>query len=110
MYKRQANGLHADEIICGNGSEELLDVIARNYARSGDEILISAYGYIQFEMVARRQGAVLIKAPETDFTTDVDAVLRAVTAQTCTTRCQHFAGGAQLWHRVIARSSGLCAG
>jgi histidinol-phosphate aminotransferase len=78
----QANGLHADEIICGNGSEELLDVIARNYARSGDEILISAYGYIQFEMVARRQGAVLIKAPETDFTTDVDALLRAVTART----------------------------
>lgn len=77
-----ANGLKADEIICGNGSEELLDVIARNYAREGDEILISAYGYIQFEMCARRQGATIVKAPEADFVTDVDALLKAVTPRT----------------------------
>lgn len=77
-----ANGLEAEEIICGNGSEELLDVIARNYAREGDEILISAYGYIQFEMCARRQGATIVKAPEADFVTDVDALLAAVSART----------------------------
>ena len=77
-----ANGLDAEQIICGNGSEELLDVIARNYARAGDEILISAYGYIQFAMCARRQGATLIKAPEADFVTDVDALLSAVTDRT----------------------------
>ncbi len=77
-----ANGLEADEIICGNGSEELLDVIARNYARGGDEILISAYGYIQFEMCARRQGARIVKAPEADFVTDVDALLGAITDKT----------------------------
>lgn len=77
-----ANGLDVDQIICGNGSEELLDVIARNYAREGDEILISAYGYIQFEMCARRQGANIVKAPEADFVTDVDALLTAVTTRT----------------------------
>ena len=77
-----ANGLDAGDIICGNGSEELLDVIARNYAREGDEILISAYGYIQFEMCARRQGATIVKAPEADFMTDVDALLAAVTPRT----------------------------
>ena len=78
----RVNGLDADDIICGNGSEELLDVIARNFARAGDEVLISAYGYIQFEMTTRRQGAALVKAPETNFTTDVDAILSAITART----------------------------
>lgn len=78
----QANGLDPDQIICGNGSEEMLDVIARNYVRPGDEVLISAYGYIQFEMVANRQGAALVKAPEANFTTDVDALLAAVTSRT----------------------------
>jgi histidinol-phosphate aminotransferase len=78
----QANGLDADAIICGNGSEELLDVIARNFARPGDEILISQFGYIQFEMTANRLGATLVKAPEADFTTDVDALLAAVTDRT----------------------------
>jgi len=78
----QANGLDVDQIICGNGSEELLDVIARNFVRPGDEVLISAYGYIQFEMVAARQGATLVKAAEADFTSDVDALLGAVTPRT----------------------------
>lgn len=76
------NGLTPDHLICGNGSEELLDVIGRNFARAGDEILISAYGYIQFEMCARRQGATIVKAAEADFTTDVDALLGAITERT----------------------------
>ncbi len=78
----RANGLDPDTIICGNGSEELLDVIARNFARSGDEILISQYGYIQFEMTANRLGAALVKAPEKAFVSDVDALLAGVSDRT----------------------------
>lgn len=78
----RVHGLDADDIICGNGSEELLDVVVRNFAREGDEVLISAFGYIQFEMLARRQGATLVKAPERDFTSDVDALLAAATSRT----------------------------
>lgn len=70
--------LNADRLICGNGSEELLDVVARNFVRPGDEILISAYGYIQFELTALRLGATLIKAPERNYCTDVEALLAAV--------------------------------
>lgn len=77
-----ANNLDPDTIICGNGSEELLDVIGRNFARPGDEILISEFGYIQFAMVAHRLGATLVKAPERDYTTDVDALLMKITART----------------------------
>ena len=78
----QAHGLDADNIICGNGSEELLDVIARVFVRPKDEILVSQYGYIQFEMTAHRLGAGLVKAAETNFTTDVDAILGSVTPAT----------------------------
>lgn len=76
------NGLDADAIICGNGSEELLDVIGRVFAREGDEILISQYGYIQFPIVANRLGATLVRAPETDFASDVNALVAAVTPLT----------------------------
>ena len=71
-----------DAIICGNGSEELLDVIARVFARPGDEILISQFGYIQFALTANRIGATLVKAPEHNFTTDVDALLDCVSDRT----------------------------
>jgi len=78
----QINGLDPETIICGNGSEELLDVIARNFARPGDEILISQFGYIQFEMTTNRLGATLVKAPESGFISDVDALLAGVSART----------------------------
>lgn len=78
----ELHGLDPDEIICGNGSEELLDVIGRNFARAGDEILISEFGYIQFEMTARRVGATLVKAKEKDFTTDVDALIAGLSERT----------------------------
>ena len=77
-----ANGLDPDTLICGNGSEELLDVIGRNFARPGDEILISQFGYIQFVLAAHRLGATLVKAPERAFTTDIDALLAAITPRT----------------------------
>ena len=76
------SGLDAETIICGNGSEELLDIVGRCFARPGDEILISQFGYIQFPIVANRVGATLVKAPETDYRTDIGALLAAVTDRT----------------------------
>ena len=76
------HGLNPDHLICGNGSEELLDVIARCFARPGDAVLISAYGYIQFMLATNRVGASLVKVPEKDFTTDMDALVNAVTDKT----------------------------
>lgn len=74
--------LDAGQLICGNGSEELLDVIARNFLRPGDELLISQYGYIQFALTAHRIGADLVKAPERDYCTDVDALLERISERT----------------------------
>ena len=74
--------LDADGVICGNGSEELLDVIARNFVRPDDEIVISEFGYIQFAIIANRLGARLVKVPEVEFTADVDRLLGAIGPQT----------------------------
>ncbi|MEM7429218.1 MAG: histidinol-phosphate transaminase [Pseudomonadota bacterium] len=78
----EVNSIDPGAIICGNGSEELLDVIGRCFARPGDEILIPEFGYIQFPIVANRVGADLVKVPERDYRTDVDAILEAVTSRT----------------------------
>lgn len=76
------NEIDPETIICGNGSEELLDVIGRCFARSGDEIVIPEFGYIQFPIVANRVSADLVKAKERDYRTDVDSILGAVTERT----------------------------
>ena len=74
--------LDRERIVCGNGSEELLDVIGRLFARPGDEIVMSQSGFFQFALVAARTGATLIRAPERKYVTDVDALLGLVTAKT----------------------------
>jgi len=76
------HAINPAQIVCGNGSEELLDVIGRIYARPGDEILNSEYGYRQFEMVSHRVGATQVKAPADNLTTSVDGLLANVTAKT----------------------------
>lgn len=77
-----AYGLEPERLICGNGSEELLDVVGRVYARAGDEVLFGRHAFFQFEVVAMRVGATAVKAPERNLTVDVDALLAAVTDRT----------------------------
>ena len=74
--------LNPDRIVCGNGSEELLDIIGRCFASTADEIIISEYGYILFSIVANRVGATLIKTKEKNYTTHIDHILAAVTEKT----------------------------
>jgi histidinol-phosphate aminotransferase len=78
----RAYGLEAGRIVCGNGSEELLDVLGRLNARPGDEILFTRHGFVQFPIVAMRVGAAAVTAPEAGLVADVDALLAAVTPRT----------------------------
>ncbi len=76
-------GLDASRVVCGNGSEELLDVVGRVFARAGDEILFPEYSFLQFSIVAYRIGATAVTAPtKPDFTIDVDALMDRVTDRT----------------------------
>jgi histidinol-phosphate aminotransferase len=76
------HGLDRERIVCGNGSEELLDIIGRLFARPGDEIVMSQSGFFQFALVAARSGATLMRAPEREYITDTDALLALVTGKT----------------------------
>lgn len=78
----RAHRLDPAEIVCGNGSEELIDVVARCYARPGDEILYPEFGFMQFPVVATRVGAAAVTAPERDHVIDVEALLARVTPRT----------------------------
>ncbi len=77
-----AYDLAAGDLLCGNGAEELLDVVARTFVRPGDQILIPQFGYIQFAMIANRIGAELVKAPEPNYAVDVDGLLGCVGEKT----------------------------
>jgi histidinol-phosphate aminotransferase len=75
-------GLDPARIICGNGSDELLHLLAQAFAGPGTEILHTRHGFLVYPIAARACGATPIAAPETDLCCDVDALLARVTERT----------------------------
>ncbi|MBL8791745.1 MAG: histidinol-phosphate transaminase [Rhizobiales bacterium] len=75
-------GLSADRIVCGAGSDELLQLLAHAYLGEGDEAVYSQYGFLVYPIAIAANGARSIVAPESNQTTDVDAMIRAVTPRT----------------------------
>jgi histidinol-phosphate aminotransferase len=75
-------GLDAARIVCGNGSNELLTIIANCYLQPKDEAVMSAHGFLLYKIATLANSAVPIEIPEDNLKMDVDAVLAKVTGQT----------------------------
>ena len=71
-----------DRIVCGNGSDELLQLLAHAYAGPGDEVIYSRHGFLVYALATLAVGATPVVAPEIDYTVDVDAILSRVTERT----------------------------
>ncbi|MBV7255658.1 histidinol-phosphate transaminase [Pacificimonas sp. WHA3] len=76
------HGLEPERIVCGTGSDELLQLLALAYAGPGDEVLYVQRGFMVYPIAARRAGAEPVAAPDKDYTADVDNLLAAVTPRT----------------------------
>jgi histidinol-phosphate aminotransferase len=77
-----AFGLDPARIVCGAGSDELLNLIARAYLRDGDEAIHTTHAFLVYPIATLASGAKPVVAPETDYTANVDAILAAVTERT----------------------------
>jgi histidinol-phosphate aminotransferase len=75
-------GLNPDRIICGAGSDEILNLLANTYLAPGDEAIYCEHGFLVYEIAIRGAGATPVVAPEKNLTTDVDAILERVTGKT----------------------------
>lgn len=76
------HALDPARIIYGNGSDEVLHLAAGAFAGPGDEIIHVRYGFAVYEIATRRVGATPVIAPDTDYATDIDAILACVTDKT----------------------------
>jgi histidinol-phosphate aminotransferase len=74
--------LEPARIVCGAGSDELLQFIGRAFVSSEDEVLYSRHGFLVYPLVAKQCRARGVAAPETNLTTDVDALLARVSPRT----------------------------
>jgi len=77
-----AYGLNPARVVCGNGSDDILNLIAHAYIGPGDEAIYSEHGFLFYPIAIRSAGGTPVVAPETNYTADVDAILARVTEKT----------------------------
>ena len=75
-------GLDPERIICGAGSDDLLNLLARAYLADGDEAIHTTHAFLVYPIATRGSGATPIVAAEKNHTADVDAMLAAVSERT----------------------------
>src|SRR5436189_80464 len=78
----RAFGLDPERIVCGAGSDDLLNLIADAYLRDGDEAIHSRHAFLVYPIATLGSGAKPIATAEKNYTADVDAMLAAVSART----------------------------
>ncbi len=75
-------GLDPNRIVCGAGSDDLLNLLARAYLAEGDEAIHTLHGFLVYPIATLGTGAKPVVTAEKNFTADVDAILKAVTPKT----------------------------
>ncbi len=69
-------------IVCGTGSDELIQHLALIYGGPGTDVLMTMHGFAMYQIAGTYAGSRVIKVPERNLTADIDALLSAVTQAT----------------------------
>jgi len=79
-----ASRLHVapEQIVLGNGSNDVLELVTQAFLRPGDHAVYSQYAFIVYPLATQARGARGIEVPAKDHGHDLDAMLGAVTRNT----------------------------
>src|SRR3954447_24302899 len=75
-------GLDPERIVCGAGSDEILNLLAHAFLGQGDEAISTTHAFLVYPIATMGCGAKNVVAAESNLTCDVDAILKAVTPRT----------------------------
>ena len=76
------HGLSENRIVCGAGSDQVLDLLAHAFLGPGDDAIYTEHGFLVYPIAITAAGGTPVVAPERDLTTDVDAILERITPRT----------------------------
>ena len=78
----QKLGVSPDSITLGNGSNDVLDLIARVYLAPGVEAIFSEYAFAVYPISTQAVGATAVVTPASNWGHDLEAMLAAITDRT----------------------------
>jgi len=74
--------LAPEQLVIGNGSNEVIELIGHVFLEPGDEVLMGKPEFVVYRLVALLFGATPVEVPLVHFRNDLGALARAVTART----------------------------
>ena len=78
----QKFGLEIENIVLGNGSNEIIEFLGHAFLCPGSEIITAKHAFSVYRIMAHLFGARTIGVPDPNFTADVDAMAEAVGPET----------------------------
>ena len=78
----QELGLPQEQLIIGNGSNEIIELLARGFLSPGDEVLSSETSFLVYPILSQVCGAEYKAVPMKDYKFDLPAIAKAVTDKT----------------------------
>ncbi|MBJ26085.1 MAG: histidinol-phosphate transaminase [Alphaproteobacteria bacterium] len=78
----RVNNINIENIVCGAGSDELLQLICRAFSGPGDEVLFTEHSFLVYRIAALASGASPIAIPETNLCADVDKIINSISKST----------------------------
>jgi histidinol-phosphate aminotransferase len=84
LKKRLAErlGVSAEEILVGNGSNELIELVVRTFLRPRDEAVMAEQAFVVYRLVTQAAAGQPKLVPLHDYTHDLEAIAEAVTPRT----------------------------
>lgn len=77
-----ARGMAPDEIIVGNGSNEIIELLGHAFIGPGDQVVMGAPAFVVYKLVTLLFGAKAVEVPLRAWRHDLAAIAAAITPQT----------------------------
>lgn len=74
--------LAPEQITLGNGSNDVLELMARAFAGKGDEVVFSEHAFAVYPLATKAIGATGVAVPAKDYGHDLDAMFEAINSRT----------------------------
>lgn len=75
-------GLHAENVVLGHGSNELVNIVCETLLEAGDEAVMAAPSFSLYKLSTALQGGKPVEVPLREGVHDLDAMLEAITPRT----------------------------
>jgi len=71
-----------NQIICGSGSDEIIQMLCQLFLKKGDEVIVPQYSFLMYRIYAKIVDAKIIYSKENNFKVSIKEILKKVTRKT----------------------------